>query len=97
MSTQKAQTTGPKVTISAPQCRAARALLGWSQDDLAAAANVHKRTIMDFETGKRTPHHGTLGLLVNAFAAAGVVFIHPDPTTGEGVRFRNPPDAGSDG
>ena len=35
--------------------RAARALLAWSQRDLASAANVATSTIVDFERGKRTP------------------------------------------
>ncbi|MEG3147413.1 helix-turn-helix transcriptional regulator [Sphingomonas sp. RT2P30] len=35
--------------------RAARALLAWSQQDLAKAANVATSTIADFERGQRTP------------------------------------------
>ena len=37
------------------QCRAARAWLALSQDDLAKAANVGLSTVKDFESGKRTP------------------------------------------
>jgi transcriptional regulator with XRE-family HTH domain len=66
------------------QCRAARALIGWSQDQLASASNVAKATIANFELGKRTPYDRTLDDLVGALEAAGVEF-----TNGEqpGVRM----------
>ena len=37
------------------QCRAARALLGWSQDQLAQLSQVHKSVITLFELGERPP------------------------------------------
>jgi DNA-binding transcriptional regulator YiaG len=37
------------------QCRAARAWLAWSQDDLAKAAGVGLSTVKDFEGGRREP------------------------------------------
>jgi transcriptional regulator with XRE-family HTH domain len=37
------------------QCRAARAWLDMSQDELAKAAKVGLSTVKDFESGKRTP------------------------------------------
>ena len=66
------------------QCRAARVLVGWSQADLAAAANVNKRTVMDFENGIRQPHPGTLALLVTALDQAGAEVIQKGPYTGDG-------------
>ena len=43
-------------TIPRPeQVRAARSLLGWSQQDLAAKAGVAISTIADFERGQRSP------------------------------------------
>jgi transcriptional regulator with XRE-family HTH domain len=67
------------------QCRAARALIGWSQDQLASASKVAKATIANFEVGKRTPYDRTLDDLVAALEAAGVEF-----TNGEqpGVRLK---------
>jgi DNA-binding XRE family transcriptional regulator len=41
------------------QCRAARAWLSWSQDDLAKAAKVGLSTVKDFESGKRAPIEAT--------------------------------------
>ncbi|WP_315855070.1 helix-turn-helix transcriptional regulator [Chenggangzhangella methanolivorans] len=41
--------------ISMEQCRAARALLDWTQEELANAANLSLSTVRDFEKGRRTP------------------------------------------
>jgi transcriptional regulator with XRE-family HTH domain len=67
------------------QCRAARGLVGWSQDQLASTAKVAKATIANFELGKRTPYDRTLDDLFAALEGAGVEF-----TNGEqpGVRWR---------
>jgi transcriptional regulator with XRE-family HTH domain len=58
------------------QCRAARALIGWSQEELAAASKVEKATIANFELGKRAPYACTLDGLRAALEAAGVEFIN---------------------
>ncbi|MFT6675923.1 MAG: transcriptional regulator with XRE-family HTH domain [Sulfitobacter sp.] len=71
------------------QCRAARAILGITQQDLADASNVNKRTIMDFESGKRTPVPATITTLRLALESAGAVFI-PENGGGAGVRLRDP-------
>jgi hypothetical protein len=39
---------------------------------------------MDFESGARQPHGGTLALLAAAFQAAGVIFIPTGPYSGDG-------------
>ncbi|WP_404379938.1 transcriptional regulator [Caenispirillum salinarum] len=80
--------------ITAAQSRAARALLGWTQADLAGKAAVNKRTVMDFESGSRDPHSGTKALLLGAFEAAGVVFLPSGDysgTGGPGVRLKAEP------
>ena len=69
------------------QLRAARALLGWSQDELAARSEVAKRTIAAFEVGGRAPYPRTLGAIRSALEAAGVEFIEAD-NGGPGVRLR---------
>ena len=79
------------MTIVPSQCRAARALLGWSQPELERAARVAKKTIVEFERGARQPHPRTLDALREALEAAGVEFI-PEDGGGPGVRLR----AGSD-
>jgi transcriptional regulator with XRE-family HTH domain len=58
------------------QCRAARALIGWSQEQLATASRVAKATIANFELGKRVPYDRTLDDLVAALEAAGVEFTN---------------------
>ncbi|MES0064167.1 helix-turn-helix domain-containing protein [Mesorhizobium sp. M0041] len=77
------------MTISPSQCRAARALVGWSQDQLAAASQVAKTTIANFEAGKRTPYDRTLVHLQAALEAAGVELI-PQNGGGAGVRLAKP-------
>lgn len=73
--------------ISAAQCRAARALLAWSQDALVAASKVTKSTIANFEGEKRQPFDRTLSDIRDAFEGAGVIFIDENGE-GPGVRLR---------
>jgi DNA-binding XRE family transcriptional regulator len=77
--------------ITREQCRAARALLGWTQDQLEAAtenggAKVAKKTIADFEVGKRAPYTRTLLDIRRALEGAGVIFI-AENGDGPGVRL----------
>ena len=72
--------------ITPAQCRAARALLGWTQDELAQASNVSAVTIRNFENRKTTPQASTLSLLQLVFEKHGVFFIH-EGGEGIGVRF----------
>lgn len=76
--------------ITAAQCRAARALLGWSQDQLSEVSKVAKATIATFETGKRAPYERTLVDLRSALESAGVSLMSDGEAVdgGEGVRFR---------
>lgn len=69
------------------QCRAARALIAISQDDLAKASGVAKATIAAFELDQRQPYERTLSALRTALEAAGVVFI-PENGGGAGVRLK---------
>jgi len=73
--------------LSPGQCRAARALLDWSQGDLEAASKVARKTIADFEGGGRTPYARTVGALQVALETAGIEFI-PENGGGAGVRLR---------
>ena len=70
-------------------CKAARALAGWNQADLAKRANVSKQTITDFERGVRTPFPNNLRAIESALAAAGVEFI-AEGEGGAGVRLAAP-------
>jgi transcriptional regulator with XRE-family HTH domain len=77
------------MSITAAQCRAARALLGWSQDDLVKASEVTKSTIANFEAGKRTPYNRTVADVRAALESAGVEFI-AENGGGPGVRLNKP-------
>ncbi|MFD1694966.1 helix-turn-helix domain-containing protein [Roseibium aestuarii] len=61
--------------INAKQCRAARAWLGWSQEDLSKASLVSKRAIASFELEKSVPHDRTLHDLKRAIEDAGIEFL----------------------
>ncbi len=76
--------------ITPEQCRAARAIIGWSQDQLAQSSNVAKATIANFEAGKRSPYDRTLDDRKQALESAGVIFIDNGQTSvgGPGVRLR---------
>lgn len=71
--------------MDSAQCRAARALLDWSQSDLMAHCGASQKTITDFERGLTKPYRRTLDAMVAAFEAAGIEFIN------RGVRMRAAP------
>jgi transcriptional regulator with XRE-family HTH domain len=56
------------------QSRAARALLAWSQRDLARRARLGASTIADFERGQRAPTPDSISLIREALQNGGVVF-----------------------
>lgn len=63
---------GPK--IDAPQLRAARAWLGWSQHDLADRAGVSARTVAAIELGTVKPKRETIEQLASCLQGAGLSF-----------------------
>ena len=79
---------GIKSAISSAQVRAARGLLAWSQDQLALASGVPKRTLARLELGQGAPQQRTLAAIRAALEAAGVEFI-AEHGGGAGVRLRN--------
>lgn len=74
--------------IDAEQCRAARALLNWTQADLADRTSLSAVSIRAFEKGGEM-RDSNLKLLKMTFEAAGVVFI-PENGGGAGVRLAKP-------
>jgi len=60
--------------ITSEQCKSARALLNWSQDDLMVFSGVGKSTIADFERKKRDLLHRTMNDIVSAFEIHGITF-----------------------
>src|SRR6185312_13764540 len=69
-------------TMLPEQCRAARAWLGWSMDDLATRANCSNSTIRDFEAGRREPHRNRLATIRQALEMAGIVFTESGDKAG---------------
>ncbi|WP_439525884.1 helix-turn-helix domain-containing protein [Roseovarius mucosus] len=73
--------------MSPEQCKAARALLGLDQEQVAVLAKVARTTLIDFEKGLRAPRTSTIAAIRAALEAAGVEFIEPNGG-GAGVRLR---------
>ncbi len=69
--------------ITPDQIRAARALKGWSQTELANRANVAVPSIANIELGKQKPSAQLLDKIYEAFLLGGVEF-----TPNEGVQKR---------
>jgi transcriptional regulator with XRE-family HTH domain len=75
--------------IAPDQCRAARALLGWSAQQVADASGIGIATIKRFESGQSV-HMTTVERVQASLEAAGMVFIEPgrpSATGGAGVRL----------
>ena len=72
--------------ITPEQCRAARALLRMSQDDLAAKTKLSAVTIRKFENQTDSLREATINLIHLTLEAAGVEFIDENGG-GPGVRL----------
>ena len=73
MATKNAKSASQPLT--ARQIRAARALLAWSQRELAQAASIAQSTVADFERGQRTPVPNNIEAMRDALTGAGVNFL----------------------
>lgn len=76
------------------QLRAARSLLGWSQEQLARRAEVGVATIrrMEAQDGPIRGISETIWRLQNCLEAAGVIFIATEDKVGPGVRLKSIPE-----
>ncbi len=61
--------------IQPEQIRAARAMLDWSQQDLADAAGVSKDTVKNYELSNNKPNTQTLTRIIGSLEAAGIEFL----------------------
>ncbi|WP_210173813.1 helix-turn-helix domain-containing protein, partial [Rhizobium sp. Root268] len=86
---------------TAEMLRAARAMVGWNQRQLAASAGVARPTVYKLETrgatrgdrGREIADNATLEsveAIVYAYEAQGIEFIEATSSTGSGVRWRTP-------
>jgi transcriptional regulator with XRE-family HTH domain len=73
--------------ITPAQLRAARALLDWSQQELAQRAGLGLSTVRDFEAGRRLPTAASLDALRRVLDAAEIELIL-DAAGSEGVTLR---------
>lgn len=75
--------------LTPEQCRAARGLLDWTQEELAERAEVSRSTIRDFENGRHCLHSTTATQVIEALERGGALLI-PSGEAGPGVRLRKP-------
>jgi transcriptional regulator with XRE-family HTH domain len=75
--------------IRSAQIRAARALLGWRQEDLSKASGVGAATIYRIERSDNfvSGYASTLARIQVAFEQAGIQFIDDDEMGGFGLRL----------
>jgi transcriptional regulator with XRE-family HTH domain len=80
----------PLRMLTPAQIRAARAMIGWSREELAKRSGVSAPALRDFERleGGSDPRQGTVHKWQRALEAAGVRFIDADDHDGPGVRLR---------
>lgn len=82
--------TKPGSILTAGQCRAARALLRWTLDDLRRESGVGRSTIASFESESRIPTEANLQAMKYAFEKSGLLIVQPNGG-GHGVRWKTPP------
>ena len=75
--------------ITPRQIRTARALLGWSQQQLADKAIVSLNAVTRLEKGKVDSRVSTINAIEKTLTKAGVEFL-PAGDKGEGVRMKSP-------
>ena len=76
--------------ITARQIRAGRALLGWSQQELADRALLSRNAVAQVERGEVDPRTSTLQAVRRVLEKGGVTFVAASGRLGEGVRAATP-------
>ncbi|MDE2165120.1 MAG: helix-turn-helix transcriptional regulator [Alphaproteobacteria bacterium] len=75
------------MALTRAQCRAARALLGITQVQLAHKSGVSLRTIASFEAKEHDPIPANLAAMRRALESSGVIFLDSNGE-GPGVRLK---------
>jgi DNA-binding XRE family transcriptional regulator len=73
-------------SITPEQCRAARAILDLTREELSAASGVAHTSIFDFETGRRGSLPRTVEALRRTLERCGVAFLVDE----HGIKLRKP-------
>jgi DNA-binding XRE family transcriptional regulator len=76
-----------KAIVIPAQIRAARALIDWSQDELAKAAEVALTSVRDLESQKRSADSGIAMAVRRTLENAGIEFLPGCVDSGPGVRL----------
>ena len=76
------------------EIKAARALLGWSQQDLAKRANLSASTVADFERSQRNPVANNLAAMRDALEQSGITFLAGGAIAGPTSRIPKPKTEG---
>ena len=76
--------------MSPEQCRAARAWLGWSQQELARRARVGLSTVKDYERGDRRPTTNHLIAMREAIEEAGIRLTFRNDGIPAGIEIGEP-------
>ncbi|MEY9387538.1 transcriptional regulator with XRE-family HTH domain [Bradyrhizobium japonicum] len=76
-----------KPIIVPAQIRAARAMMEWSQEELAEKSEVSLSTVRDVESQRRPLDTSAAASIHRALENAGLIFIPGAPNAGPGVRL----------
>ena len=76
--------------LTPEQSAAGRALLGWSQKELADNAHLGESTVRNFEKGRGAQTFNNVQAMRIAMEGAGVLFLDSDGALGPGARLRQP-------
>jgi transcriptional regulator with XRE-family HTH domain len=77
-----------QASVTPRQSRAARALLGWTQADLAKAATIGLSTVKNYEGELRETTPANLHAIIHALEDAGAVFESDGKFVGVKVKKR---------
>jgi ribosome-binding protein aMBF1 (putative translation factor) len=76
--------------MSPEQSRAARAWLGWSQDQLASRGNVSVNTVRNFEGGQKVIHPNSIASMRQAIEGAGIKLLFDEGGEAAGIIRQTP-------
>jgi transcriptional regulator with XRE-family HTH domain len=71
--------------ITAEQTRAGRAWLNWTQQELAAKAEIGLSTLRAFEAGQRAPIRANLNAIQRTLEGAGIRLVFDDAGKATGI------------